>query len=47
MAGYPEVGDRAPDFTLPRNRDETMTLSTVLQARKAVLIFYVLDFTAP
>jgi len=47
MAALPQVGDRAPDFTLPRARDDRITLSEVLKNRKAVLLFYVLDFTSP
>lgn len=45
MPGSLDVGDRAPDFTLPRSAQEKVTLSDVLKDRRAVLIFYVLDFT--
>lgn len=47
MAGFPEVGDRAPEFTLPHTPQEKYTLSEVVKDRKAVLVFYVLDFTTP
>ncbi len=47
MADFPRVGDRAPDFTLPRTPQEKYTLSEVLKRGKAVLVFYVLDFTSP
>lgn len=45
MNGFPEVGDSAPDFTLPAAPEGKITLSEVLKTRKAVLLFYVLDFT--
>ncbi len=47
MMGLLGVGDQAPDFTLPETPSRTWTLSQVLQAKAAVLLFYVLDFTAP
>ncbi len=47
MTNVLEVGDHAPDFTLPRSKTEKLTLSDVFEAKAAVLIFYVLDFTSP
>jgi len=48
MGATVEVGDHAPDFTLPRSpQRDGVTLSEVLKDRKAVLLFYVLDFTSP
>ncbi len=47
MARYPEVGDRAPDFSLPISSRENVALSEVLQRGKAVVAFYVLDFSSP
>ncbi len=44
MDGLLQEGDFAPDFTLP-SVEGTITLSEVLKSRKAVLLFYVLDFT--
>lgn len=46
MEGKIEVGDKAPDFTLPSHLGDTVTLSQVLNTKKAaVLAFYILDFT--
>lgn len=47
MLGVLGVGDHVPDFTLPRSRDEKITLSEVLKTKAAVLLFYVLDFAPP
>jgi peroxiredoxin len=47
MMGLLGVGDQAPDFTLPRSKDERWTLSEVLKTKNAVLVFYLLDFSAP
>lgn len=44
MSDLPQEGDFAPDFTLP-SAEGPFTLSEVLKTRKAVLLFYVLDFT--
>ncbi len=44
MNGFPQEGDFAPDFTLP-SAEGPIALSEVLKTRKAVLLFYVLDFT--
>ncbi len=40
----PEVGDKAPDFTLPSTAGE-VSLHTLLQGGKLVLAFYVEDNT--
>lgn len=39
------VGETAPDFTLPSTIADEITLTEVLQERPVVLIFYLLDFT--
>ena len=39
-----EVGQIAPDFTLPYSRTESWTVSQQ-KGRKVVIAFYVLDFT--
>ena len=41
----PEVGQLAPDFSLPYSRTESATLSDYRGKKKIVLAFYVLDFT--
>ncbi len=38
------VGDKAPDFSLPISFDETVTLSEVLKEKTVVLAFYIFDF---
>jgi hypothetical protein len=38
------IGDKAPDFTLPRTMEEKLTLSDVLKEKKVVLAFYIFDF---
>ncbi len=40
----PDIGDKAPDFTLPRDGGETLTLSS-LQPKNVVLYFYPKDDT--
>ena len=40
----PEVGDKAPDFTLPSTAGE-VSLRALLQGGKLVLAFYVEDNT--
>lgn len=40
----PEVGDQAPDFTLPSTAGD-IALSTFGQGKKLVLAFYVEDLT--
>ena len=38
------VGDKAPDFSLPVTLKDKMTLSDVLKDKKVVLAFYIFDF---
>ena len=38
------VGDIAPDFTLPLTLEDKLTLSDVLKEKKVVLAFYIFDF---
>ena len=38
------VGDKAPDFSLPFTLKDKMTLSEVLKDKKVVLAFYIFDF---
>ena len=38
------VGDKAPDFTLPRTMEDKLTLSDVLKEKKVILAFYIFDF---
>jgi peroxiredoxin len=38
------IGDKAPDFSLPITLEEKMTLSEVLTKKKVVLAFYIFDF---
>jgi peroxiredoxin len=40
----PQVGEAAPDFTLPRSLDAVLTLSEYLALGPALLHFYVFDF---
>lgn len=40
-----DVGDKAPDFTLPSTSGDKVTLSEVLKEKPVVLTFYLLDFT--
>jgi len=40
-----DVGERAPDFTLPSDEGKTVTLSQELGSGPVVLSFYVFDFT--
>ena len=42
-----EVGQRAPDFTMPGDEGKSVTLSKELGAGPVVLSFYVFDFTGP
>jgi len=44
MAKVPDVGDRAPDFTLPSNRGP-ITLSNTLKQGAVLLVFYPGDDT--
>ena len=43
MAG-PQVGDTAPDFTLPHTLEKTLTLSELLKNGPVLLHFYCFDF---
>lgn len=40
-----EVGEKAPDFSLPSTRGDTISLSQFLGKKNVILEFYVLDFT--
>jgi peroxiredoxin len=40
----PQVGDPAPDFTLPRTLEESVTLSELFERGPVLLHFYVFDF---
>jgi len=40
-----EVGDKAPDFTLPSTVGDKLSLSQFLGKKNVLLEFYVLDFT--
>ena len=40
-----EVGQQAPDFDLPSNSGERVTLSQFKGEKHVVLSFYVFDFT--
>ena len=40
----PQVGDPAPDFTLPRTFEESISLSRLLEDGPLLLHFYVFDF---
>jgi peroxiredoxin len=44
VASGPQVGDRAPDFTLRRTFDDDVRLHDVLAAGPALVAFYVFDF---
>ena len=39
-----QVGEAAPDFTLPRSLDAELTLSECLAHGPVLLLFYVFDF---
>jgi len=41
----PNVGERAPDFTLPVSREQNVALKDYLGEKNVVLAFYPLDFT--
>ncbi|TMA12252.1 MAG: redoxin domain-containing protein [Deltaproteobacteria bacterium] len=41
----PNVGDRAPDFSLPVTREQKVGLRDFLGKKSVVLAFYPLDFT--
>ena len=40
-----EVGDQAPDFTLPSSKGDPISLRQFLGKKNVVIEFYVLDFT--
>jgi len=40
----PQVGEAAPDFTLPRSLEAVLTLSECLAQGPVLLHFYVFDF---
>ena len=40
----PQIGEAAPDFTLPRSLDTVLTLSECLAQGPVLLHFYVFDF---
>jgi peroxiredoxin len=44
MVAVLRVGDTAPDFTLPRGVDQTLTLSDLLSTGAVLIHFYVFDF---
>ena len=39
-----QVGDKAPDFSLPITLTDKMRLSDVLKEKKVILAFYIFDF---
>jgi peroxiredoxin len=41
----PNVGEKAPDFTLPVDREHSVGLKDFLGKKNVVLCFYPLDFT--
>lgn len=41
----PQVGELAPDFTLPATTGGTISLAQYRGARHVVLAFYILDWT--
>ena len=41
----PEIGQLAPDFSLPATVGPTPTTRAQLQGKVVVLAFYILDFT--
>ena len=41
----PEVGDEAPDFSLPVSMDKKVSLSEFRGKKNIILAFYPLDFT--
>lgn len=41
-----DVGEQAPDFSLPASRSRLFRLSSLLsEGKTAVLVFYLLDFS--
>lgn len=45
LAGAVEVGQKAPDFTLPSTMGGTLTLSSFAGKRTVVLFFFLAAFT--
>ncbi len=45
-SSVPQVGDPAPDFSLPSTSGSTMTLSNYRGNQNVLLIFYPKDFTS-
>lgn len=41
----PEVGEKAPDFSLPITKEQKVGLNEFLGKKNIVLAFYPLDFT--
>ena len=40
----PQIGEAAPDFTLPRSLEAMLTLSECLEHGSVLLHYYVFDF---
>jgi peroxiredoxin Q/BCP len=45
LAAAVEVGDKAPDFSLPSTKDGKFSLSGATGKKNVIVQFYVLDFT--
>ena len=43
--GIPNVGDKAPNFSLPVSREQKVGLGDFAGKKNVVLAFYPLDFT--
>lgn len=43
---YPQVGETAPDLTLPDQNGQTLTLSEAVRDRHALLVFYPFAFSS-
>jgi peroxiredoxin len=43
--GMPEVGEKAPEFSLPVSREQSVSLKDYQGKKNIVLAFYPLDFT--
>ena len=41
----PNVGEKAPEFSLPVSRDQKVGLNDFLGKKNVILAFYPLDFT--
>ncbi len=44
MSSTPQVGQPAPEFTLPSTADGDLSLAS-LRGKKVAILFYVFDFT--